>query len=570
MPPVRRSTDRRRRVLYQSHAQTPAVAGDRKDRSEEELRSARQPAKAFGSRVRQPLRGRWFSLVPVATFPMIGLATVLIAVPLLLTIAHHLAVTWPTLAYRPEIARPLRIDAADSFASWWRTMIISLSGGIVYLVYQLRRHRNDDYRGHYRLWRIALIALMLASVSSVVGLVSWGGALIEWVFGNRVALSGANWLRLLLDIAGIILSMRLVAEVRRCRPSMVLMLCSAALLGLAEATAWKLVEVESYWMSTIVIAAPMLAFSCFAVSCTFYLRLLYRQARNIPDEPAIRERLGAWLASLRQKDDEPILPLEELPAAIPAGAQLQVPIELDSWNGRRVRKRKSTKRSASEDPAKSTPAEAETPKHETAREQTDRPSKSRQEKPPPQKPSRTERQTIAQSTDSESSNEDTERKPKRRWFGLLGPQKPKPEAADHEAAETTAAENDVKKKRKRGFGLLPSRLKQAPPPEQDSSAETDSQQSSEEPVKAKRGLGSFFKRKAKETEPDFEAVEDDSPRRSSSGSRPQDTANQDRSQSNPSNQAIEDLDPDEIDWDSLSKSERRRLRKRMRRSGRAA
>ena len=104
--------------------------------------------------------------------------------------AHYASVAWPSLAYRPEIARPLRLDRPDSFGCWFMVALLAGSAGTSFLIYQLRRYRNDDFTGRYRLWRLVLVVMVMASVNAHVSIIDWVGALLEVGFGKRVALIG--------------------------------------------------------------------------------------------------------------------------------------------------------------------------------------------------------------------------------------------------------------------------------------------------------------------------------------------------------------------------------------------
>lgn len=521
MPPLRRNIDRRRRVLYQSHAAPGATQSPRK-RDNDALRAARQPAKVFGSRVRQPLRGRWFSLVPVSTSSFTFVVAALASVPLALTLLHYLAITWPTLAYQEAVARPLRIDFRDSFASWWLNAVLLLSSGTSLLIYQLRRHRSDDYRGHYRLWRLTMCVMFIAGISATVGLVAWLGAWVDLFIGDRAALSGERWLRILIDVAGIILTMRLVAEVYRCRLALVALLIGATLIGYSEAAAWNLVTIDNPAKSTVVIAAPLLGFSAFLIASTSYLRVLYRQARNIEDAAPLRQRLKDWASQTFARDDEPIAELEEIEFARPNAVAV---MRHDETAPRTRRERARAAKTTRETSTSTEPA---------IEEQVTEASETNQESP----------------------------KTKRGWFGRRKPVADAEDASeDTESAEETVTSNEAhaatEKKRKKG--LFSMRLSpkatggDEPVSQEEDTAETE--------AKPKRGLGGFLRRKP--------APPDDTENQASqpvSRPTPQATA----SPSAAASAADEDLDPDNIDWDSLSKSERRRLRKKLRRGGHAA
>ncbi len=124
----RRTIDRRRRVLYSAQADTgPSTAASRREAAR--LREARSPATTYGSRVHRRLRGRWFGLVPVRRRTMSVVVGTIASVTLLLCLAHYAAVAWPSIANRSDIARPLRLDRADSFGRWFAGMLMIGSAG---------------------------------------------------------------------------------------------------------------------------------------------------------------------------------------------------------------------------------------------------------------------------------------------------------------------------------------------------------------------------------------------------------------------------------------------------------
>ncbi|TWU06364.1 hypothetical protein [Stieleria varia] len=589
MPPGRRNPDRRRRVLYQSQALPDVSATAAERRAALKLREARQPVKAFGSRVHRRLRARWFSLVPVRRRSLLLMIAVLLGVGFLLSLAHHAAVSWPALAQRPELTRALRLDRPDSFGRWFQSMVLMLTAGASFLIYQLRRYRNDDYRGHYRLWRLMLVLLILASINAQVGMVQWTGDAIDAVFGKRVALSGAGWLRILLGVGGAVLTMRLIAEVARCRGALVNMIAAAALLAIPEAARWQFVTVDSLLISTLVIAAPLLGSACLLVACTAYLRQLYRQARDLPEQPIMERILSTRLNVFRpEREDEDSFNTaseDEASDDKPSGG----------WFSR-WRKRQN------EDDL----VEQEKRERQPSRQVVSTPPPQRQQ--PQSQPSVKQpvarKQSVEEDVDEndEPTTEAFESKPPRRWFGLRRA-KPDPEdnldeqdEQDEKAAEASAENDDEQQedspKTKRRGGLF-SGFRMRPKRELDEEDESEPEATAvddellsddgESAPKPKKGLFGWLSRKKQ--------ADDDSDMDGGDEEQEEEAANaaeyaQQRSKPSlmqrvaqrrdvANNDADEDadgdpLDPDGIDWDSLSKSERRRLRKKLKRSGNAA
>ncbi|HBJ38537.1 MAG TPA: hypothetical protein DDZ51_28040, partial [Planctomycetaceae bacterium] len=288
------SNSRRRRLLvYQnSREEIAETAADR--RQFEKLREARRPTAIYGTSVNRMLRGRWFSLVPVRRRAMTGAALAVFGVAALLCLGHWAAVVWQPLAYRPELARPFRLDRPDSFGAWVRAAFLAAAGGTSLLIYQLRRYRNDDFRGSYQIWPPVIALMFVASLDAVCQLVPWGGELIELVMGRRVALAGSDWIRIVLTVGGIALAMRMVAEVRHSKLAIVAI--SLAILGFAipMASRWNMFASDTPVRWLMVTSAPMMASAALWVACGAYLRKLFREVRKMDAEDTLSIRVEQW------------------------------------------------------------------------------------------------------------------------------------------------------------------------------------------------------------------------------------------------------------------------------------
>ena len=64
-------------------------------------------------------------------------------------------------------AVPLASGVADGLAAWLSASLLLLTAATCLLIYSLRRHRIDDFRGRYRVWLAAAIACVVLSADSV-------------------------------------------------------------------------------------------------------------------------------------------------------------------------------------------------------------------------------------------------------------------------------------------------------------------------------------------------------------------------------------------------------------------
>lgn len=72
--------------------------------------------------------------------------------------------------YGFESAAAFDLAGAGGLASWLSAVVLMLASVTCVLIYSLRRHRIDDFKGRYRVWMAAAAACALLSVESVAPL----------------------------------------------------------------------------------------------------------------------------------------------------------------------------------------------------------------------------------------------------------------------------------------------------------------------------------------------------------------------------------------------------------------
>ena len=468
----------------------------------------------------------------------------LMAAAMLLCAAHYAAVSWPSIAYRPDLARPLRLDRPDSFGHCMMVALLTASTGASLLIYQLRRYRNDDFKGHYRLWRLVMVVMFLASINAMVGMLDWAGAILDTLFGKRVALTGSDWIRLLVSLGGAVLAIRLIAEVRRCRSSLGLMIAACLLLAIPEAAKWNVLSVHSLSRWILVTSAPLFACTALLLSLGIYLRMLYREVRRIDDsDPALerfRQFTARWFQRTERDDDEQQEDQREAPKKAAGSDRDQVDRGWWPW-----RRRSPSKQSAARE-ADNEIEDEEADAYEDDAEESE---------------------TVAP-VDQQRTGTDKAGKPKakRRWFGL---RRAKPDPGTVESSPpgnaqelpkpTTSAASPAKKQSRFSLRLKPPAAAASAPAAANAAEEdTKSEKEAASTKKRSSGLGWFRRGKSGSAE------------NPASPSGPNASTAKPSSQS--ANHATDDseLDSDDIDWNSLNKTERRRLRKQLKRQNRAA
>ncbi|MEX1223888.1 MAG: hypothetical protein WEA31_05000, partial [Pirellulales bacterium] len=124
---------------------------------------------------------------------------------------------------------PLELGAAGSVGSWLAAAMLALAGGLCLLVFVLRRHRRDDYRGRYRVWLSTALLAAAASVCCVAPLHQVFAALAVHLTGWSASASGVEWWLAPVGLLFALQAVRLLLEVRRCK-------VAAVFLSIAVAT----------------------------------------------------------------------------------------------------------------------------------------------------------------------------------------------------------------------------------------------------------------------------------------------------------------------------------------------
>ncbi|QEG43490.1 hypothetical protein [Roseimaritima ulvae] len=587
---------RRRRIIYAhglgtSDRVSPAATAA--------SRQARRPTAAYGARVHRRLRARWFGLVPVRRRSLSLAIAVVATAATLLSLGHGAALRWAPLAYAPEIARPLRLDRPDSFGNWLGTLLLLTSAGAAFLIYQLRRYRSDDYQGRYRIWRPVILLLAVAGLDAVTGLVDWCGHLLDAGLGERKALSGGDWIRLSLTIGGTALYLRLLAEVWRSRVASIALTLTALAMAYPTLVHWKILQIDSPLTSTLHSAAPLWARTAIWVAMLAYLRMLYRDVRQIDAHDRLADRMrNLKLVRLwnSEADDEP----SETDAKTAAKTKRASARAATASPGEPQAKRNAGKRTAEPDRRKNSKHAKDSEDEKDLQDSGDG-DESQPDRPKRRwfglrKPAATDPQDSDEEQPDEPADdaqaaeqEDQPDRPKRRWFRLRKPAATDPQDGDEDQsdeqsddAQAAEQEDQPDRPKRRWFGLRkPAATAPQDSDEDQSDEQSDDAQAAEQedqPARPKRRWFGLRKPAATdpqngdEDQPDEQSDDrDDAPQ--SQSARPAATSRQDAAPAAPPQRVADgeqELDPDTIDWSSLNKSERRRLRRELKRQGKAA
>ena len=85
------------------------------------------------------------------------------------------------------------LDGEGSLANWFSSVILILAGLLAVLVYTIRRHKTDDYRGYYRIWLWAAMCWFLMGIDEASSLHEGFKEMMIYLTGTPVYGDGSLW-----------------------------------------------------------------------------------------------------------------------------------------------------------------------------------------------------------------------------------------------------------------------------------------------------------------------------------------------------------------------------------------
>jgi hypothetical protein len=156
-----------------------------------------------------------------------------------------------------EIAT-LKLMAPGSMGAWVAAVVLFVASAASILVYSIRRHRIDDFRGRYRLWLFTAAACLIASANSVTGLHNLLASSLGYLTGWTALRSGAIWWLVLAGLPLVWIALRSIVEVRESRLAASLLVTAVCCYVVAAATALGAVSLSEQRAESTVVGAALL------------------------------------------------------------------------------------------------------------------------------------------------------------------------------------------------------------------------------------------------------------------------------------------------------------------------
>ncbi len=284
-----------------------ARARRRSEESEDDQNQTTRKDPGYSQEVRYACQQRMVQLIPVRKAAMASVVAALVSLWLTLLLAHYLVNVRGTSISNLAIAHFFHIRSPHSLSHWLGVQLWMFTAIVSLLVYQLRRHKLDDYRAKYRIWLFLAGGAAFSSFdASTSALYILGSTIDPWT-QRQFSLPG--WPVVLGTFASLVgvLGLRLCSELKSSPGSVSLWLAGllswaySAVLG----TGLFKTEMTPAVLDMVVGATWLGGILAVFLGSTLYLRHIYIQAQK---RFALRNK---WLAE-QQKWQMPKLSLEKL------------------------------------------------------------------------------------------------------------------------------------------------------------------------------------------------------------------------------------------------------------------
>ncbi|MCY2975592.1 MAG: hypothetical protein NTW52_13110 [Planctomycetota bacterium] len=296
-------SDRRRRVIRESAAADSELAvesvrarkrqriADRAEEDDSTIPIRRDPG--YSQAVRRACQQRLVQLIPVRRSSLTLVLLTAWSIWAALLLAHYVIHVRPLSLLQSGVAQPqpspplpisylLHLRSSHGIAHWLGSQLWMLTALSALMIFQLKRHKLDDYRAKYRVWATLSIAALFSSMdASTSALLLLGKSIDTWAL-REVGYSG--WSLVLASFATVVamLGIRLCNELKSAPASLVFWLggllawATSAVIGTGLLkTDWSQAQTDM-----IVGAAWLGGILAVFVSSGIYLRHIYIQAQR--------------------------------------------------------------------------------------------------------------------------------------------------------------------------------------------------------------------------------------------------------------------------------------------------
>ena len=274
------TADERRRKVLLDESTAGRMLAPSTDQPTNTAKKSDAIVRAYGNAARDEAETRVADLIPtrplgVVVFALLGLCAVA-AVEL----AYTFLPDWYAV-FGSRACEVLDVTSRGSLAAWLSSVLLGASALTSVLVYAIRRHKMDDYRGRYRLWLWCAAALLLASVNAVAGLHEMFELIAVKLAGRELLARGPAWALASVGLVGLVIGVFVMLDAWRSRISASAM--AIVTLLYAVAAYFTLFAPPATTMLAVMIASSvtLVAHLSLLVALLLYARHVLLESRGL-------------------------------------------------------------------------------------------------------------------------------------------------------------------------------------------------------------------------------------------------------------------------------------------------
>jgi hypothetical protein len=206
---------------------------------------------------------------------------------------------------------------AGGVAAWSTAIAMLAIAGLARLAFSLRRHRVNDLRGNYRVWKWVTAGALAISLNAIVGAHAIAASIAMALTGWSLTAGGAEWWLAPTTLVGAWLAWRLVRETAESRSSLALFVAAIVCyaVGAAGALGWAPAALGP-WSALLTTAAALIGHALALAGMMWFARYVVLDVQGLIDH-APRPAKASKRQAAKPEADEAIDPRHESKPTIP-------------------------------------------------------------------------------------------------------------------------------------------------------------------------------------------------------------------------------------------------------------
>lgn len=270
-----RNNARRRRVILDDAVQSAAV---QPVVSSNPASAGSSKKKLYSSAAKRRGQLKTTDLIPKRRWPLAMVTGVVLIAFAVVNLLAVYATQWPVLS--TDAMQAFRITGIGTVSNWFSSLLLMVTGMASLQIYGMRKHRCDDYNGHYRIWLFLAVIFVVASINCVVDFRAIANSL-----SNAAGFSGQNGMVVLLVIKMVALTglvVRGILEIRASQGALVAVVVvwvayASAIIAQIPAVRSELVQNEEFIVGNLFLIGTLATFFTVVI----YSRYVYLHANDL-------------------------------------------------------------------------------------------------------------------------------------------------------------------------------------------------------------------------------------------------------------------------------------------------